>query len=251
MEYIPQIRLTADGLRVVGPSERQAAHSVCPADHPTTQVLLLDSEGRLLVVDKYPKNLRKAQIYQYAPPAPAVRLDCFGGHIQFEQLTDREQAGFLTYSTYLAGALEELREECGIRQADGTTAPFPADPQRMEYLSFARIQDGNNAEYSASFLYRTDLQMPFTGRDDIVTPDGEREQIPLPLHRFAPAALLALFRARDAQNNVWSDGALFHFCTGLAGALSDPAVVQALTGGVPRPGREAFPADVARLFSRT
>lgn len=249
MEYIPHIRCTAAGLLVVGPSERQAAHSVSPVDHPTTQVMLLDPEGRLLAVDKYPKNLRKAQIYQYTPPPPAVRLDCFGGHIQFGQLSDREQVGFLTYQTFLAGAVEELREECGIRQADGTAVPFPADPRRMEYLSFGRIQDGNNTEYSASFLYKSDLSAAYIGRDDVALPDGTREQIPLPLYRFTPAALLELFEARDAQNNVCADGVPYHFCSGLAGALSDPEVVRVLTGAQPRSGPAAFPADVARLYA--
>ena len=216
MEWIPKIEAHDDTLVVVDRVERHKAHEKPRQWHPTSLILVLDAEGLVVTVDKYPKNLQKAEVYGYEPPAPSCRPDAMGGHIQYEQLTEAERQQGLTDETFRRGALCELSEEILV---DGQS--LNPDPALLRYHGIIRIEE--EAEFAGVFSYRIQGEHAFTGYDDLALPHGGREQLLLPTARFSPEELLALYQETKAGTTVLAKNGLpYRFSTGLAAILEQP-----------------------------
>lgn len=173
MEMIPEIRLEKGVLIPVEAVERRAAHSGEKRWHPTTLILVSDGE-KFALVDKYPKNRKKAELYGYRIPEPAVRPDVFGGHIQWEQLSPGDIANGISSETFLACAKEELSEEVFINGA-------PARPEDgvLSFLGMTLIEE--EKEISAVYQWITSPGISVSCQDDASLPAGGRIQIPLPV----------------------------------------------------------------------
>lgn len=216
MEWIPKIELRDDTLVVIDRVERHKAHEKPRQWHPTSLILVLDADGLVVTVDKYPKNLRKAEVYGYTPPAPSCRPDAMGGHIQYDQLTEAELQRGLTAETFRRGALCELSEEILV---DGQ--PLTPDPERLKFHGVIRIEE--EAEFAGVFSYRIEGNHTYTGYDDLALPAGGREQLLLPTMRFSPEELLALYQKTKTGATVLAENGLpYRFSTGLAAILEQP-----------------------------
>ena len=210
MEMIPEVRAENGRVRTVCRVERREAHAGEKRWHPTTQILVTDG-ARYALVDKYPKNLRKAELYGYEKPARSIRLDVFGGHMQWEQLSESEQSGCIRRETFDACALEEVSEELLL---DG--APCRPDPSRLRFLGMAELPE--EKEISAVYLFRVEPGSAVSGQDDATLPGGGREQIPLRVYWLEAETLEKLYALQQTGLSAELEGQTAVLCSGLLAA---------------------------------
>ena len=209
MEMIPEVRAENGRVRTVCRVERREAHAGEKRWHPTTQIFVTDG-ARYALVDKYPKNLRKAELYGYEKPARSIRLDVFGGHIQWEQLSESEQSGCIRRETFDACALE-VSEELLL---DG--APCRPDPSRLRFLGMAELAE--EREICAVYVYRVEPGTEVAGQDDAALPGGGREQIPLRVWWLDENTLERMYARQQTELPVELDGQPAQLCSGLTAA---------------------------------
>lgn len=210
MERIPEVRWENEIIRAVRSVERREAHAGEKRWHPTTQILVTDGK-RYAVVDKYPKNLRKAELYGYEKPARAVRLDVFGGHMQWEQLTESDRQTGISQETFDACALEEASEEILL---DGK--PCVPEAGRMRFVGMATLPE--EREICAVYLYHVEADANLSAQDDAALPGGGREQIPLNVHWLDAETLGRLYARQTAGLPVLWNGQSAEVCSGLYSA---------------------------------
>lgn len=210
MEMIPEVCLENGRVQVVREVERTLAHAGEKRWHPTTQILVTDGT-RYALVDKYPKNLRKAELYGYEKPPRSIRLDVFGGHMQWEQLTACDRENGVSQETFDACALEEASEEMRLNGA-----PCVPEAERMRFIGMAELAE--EREVCGVYVYRVEPGTEVAGQDDAALPGGGREQIPLRVWWLDEDTLERMYARQQTGLPVELDGQPAQLCSGLTAA---------------------------------
>jgi len=200
-EKIPLIYITNDRkIRIAALTSRDNAHSLpqnfdfsdaevfCTEKdlstlyHPTTQIVPLLDDGRILITDKYKRTKLKREIRgQQYRGADAIYDFAAGGHITENDLSDSDKKN-LTVSddTMRAAAFRELCEE--LRRRDG----IAFSEKELEYICVYAYSDNRNREYTYTYLFRLPGKADdYYVLDDYIGRDGQKHDIELPVFAFS------------------------------------------------------------------
>lgn len=163
--------------------------------HPTTQIIPLLSDGRILLTDKYERTRLKHELrgQPYAGP-PHIYDFASGGHITMSDLPATElESREISDETALECALRELNEELHAR--DGR--PFTRGD--LEYLRLYKYADDYNRELTYTYLCRLRGNADnYYVLDDYVGADSLKHDIELPVFALTAGELSALSMGEGA-----------------------------------------------------
>lgn len=206
-EYLPILTLRDGELIVTGKNPRPLAHGSSPTFHATAIIAAVLPDGRFLLSDKTEKQIKKGHRIL---PGHHI-FDCFGGHMNYDDIPAQELSAGLSAATFLKCATRELSEE--LLMSDGS--PFSPNPDRFIPVGMYTLENDHNREYSWVFLYRLESFGPYASEDTLVT-DGREETICQPILTATFEEILAMYgnkKLSDALGRVLSADGGKHLLT--------------------------------------
>lgn len=240
MELFPVIEMVNGKPEIKGFCERRFVHKHRLL-HATSLIIpvLSFAAGRILTVDKCEKYISNAAALGDPPPIAQLSVDIFGGHINFDDLSeDERKKGTITTEIMKRNAVNRLSERLFTGDGDKRT-PIEVNDWKMKFVGIYECNHTGNNELGYVFTYDMS-DMPanqgYTSFIEIDIPEmDEPKIIKLEVIEFVMSELLYM---NDMLNSGKSSG--YKICDGLERILNTGEAVYKATGiSVPKDAKNA------------
>lgn len=169
-EYLPVVRECNRRFLVDGKIERKVAHSIPSVPHATVLIIPVFPDGKLLIEDRAEKHRMEGKFV----PENGHVYNCFGGHMQYDDIPKNEYKEGIRVETFQKCAYRELSEELVCVSEQGYRLPFVPIMNRFIPISQYSVKSDTNKEYSWLFLYLLEDYGPYGAQDTVMTEQGEK-----------------------------------------------------------------------------
>lgn len=204
-EELPILVYENNTLFVRGRVDRILAHKPgFPIAHATAVVWAMTPDRRFVLADKYPKKNQKEILEKGRALPEKVILDCFGGHMRYEDIPLCELEKGLSQKTYAACGMRELSEELWLLQEDESYVKIPLDQNKLIPIGFYPYKNEHNKEYTWAFIYPLAQTEGYVSMDTIAGYEKEYE-ISQPILYRSLEQMIDLYE-NPKENICFSDG---------------------------------------------